>query len=94
MNLDKRILKIEQLLPVTIQDHEMLELEQVCEWLAQHSEDFVECVRQIFRLQCKTDQHTDDWSQWQEPYKQHASVYFNRINELIKEYIGNVKKSN
>ncbi|WP_310877583.1 hypothetical protein [Priestia megaterium] len=90
MRARQRIIKLEKILPTTGTDQDENEVERICSWLAQYNEEFVECVRQLYRLQYKTGQHTDNWDQWQEPYKQHASLYLNRINELIEEHKRNV----
>ena len=89
MKFHRRIHNVEKLLPAVKQVNEK-ELEQVVEWLVQNSEKFRECVRQLFRLQYKSGQHTDNWEQWQEPYKEQAGVYTNCINELIGQHMGRV----
>ncbi|TJZ40062.1 hypothetical protein FA002_00385 [Priestia megaterium] len=88
MRLHQRIIKLEDVLLTTELNEDNHELDRVCSWLAQHSEEFVECVRQLFRLQCKNGQYPYNLDQWEEPYIQHASIYFNRINELIEEHKG------
>lgn len=86
MRIRQRINRLEKVSPTIKTNQEENELERICCWLAQHSEEFVECVRQIFRLQYKAGQHTEHWERWQEPYKHHAHLYINRINELIQEH--------
>ncbi|MDM5210472.1 hypothetical protein QUF94_03165 [Peribacillus sp. NJ4] len=44
MRIQKRINKLEKLLP-TIKNANEDEYDNVCEWLAQNSEEFRECVR-------------------------------------------------
>lgn len=90
MKLYQRMIKLEKILPAELNQEEN-ELEQVCSWLAQHCEEYMECVRQLFRLQYKTVQHSDNQEQCSESCKQHASFYLNRINELIQENKSNVK---
>ena len=57
----------------------------VIERLVQNSEEFRECLRQLFRLQCKVGQSVN-WEQWQETYREQASNCNKRINELIEQH--------
>lgn len=84
MRIQKRINKLEKLLP-TIKNANEDEYDNVCEWLAQNSEEFRECVRQLFRLQCSVGQSIDTLEQWKEPYQEKAKTYNIRIKQLIKE---------
>ncbi|MGG2059679.1 hypothetical protein [Priestia megaterium] len=86
MRLHQRIIKLEKALPTVKSNQEENELERICSWLAQHNEEYVECVRQLFRLQCKIGQQASNWDQWEEPYKKQARLYFSRINELIQKH--------
>ena len=56
MSFRRRIQKIEKLLPATHDDFDK-EIERVSEWLIKSSAEFRECVRQLFRLQCKAGEN-------------------------------------
>lgn len=88
MRFHKRIKHAEKLLPTIKQDSE--DVERVSEWLVQNSEEFRECVRQLFRLQHQVDGFDGIWDDLQQPYREKADVYMNRINQLIEQHIGSV----
>ncbi|MFJ9386986.1 hypothetical protein ACIROD_25155 [Peribacillus sp. NPDC101481] len=91
MRLRNRILKIEKVLPPAAkQGSELQEQGRVIEWLVQNSKEFMECVRQLFRLQCKVGQSIENWERWKEPYREQADIYSNRINELIKQHTAQI----
>ena len=52
MRISRRIHNVEKLLPTEKQVCEEAQ-EQINERLIQNSEEFRECIRQLFRLQCK-----------------------------------------
>lgn len=90
MNLRQRITKSEKVLPDAKSNQEESELDKIYSWLVENSEEYLECIRQLFRLQCRVGQHNSNWERWQEPYREQADVYANRIHELIKQHEGKV----
>lgn len=79
----KRIQEVEKLLPTRKAESD-LEIERICEWLAQHNEEFLECVRQLFRIQCKMNS-LEVGGLMEAQYKEQAQVYIKNINELIEQ---------
>ncbi|SMQ60936.1 hypothetical protein SAMN05444673_0442 [Bacillus sp. OV166] len=41
----------------------------ISDWLINNCHEYRECIRQLFRLQCKVNQSVDDWQEWTEPYR-------------------------
>lgn len=65
-------------------------MEQVTEWLVQHSEEFRECVRQLFRIQCKAEGGIANPGELEQHQRQKAESYMIRINQLIDQHKGSV----
>lgn len=83
MRIRRRIQNVEKLLPPAAKKgSELQELESVIEWLVQNNKEFMECVRQLFRLQCKTGKQGDNG---EKQYQEQMTNYNNRINELIEQ---------
>ncbi len=90
MRIRSRISNVEKMLPA-IKQVTNLELEKTCEWLVQNCEEFKECVRQLFRLQCKVGQQSDNLEGWEEDYNEKTTFYYSRIDELIAQHKGIAK---
>ncbi|MEV5114532.1 hypothetical protein [Peribacillus frigoritolerans] len=90
MRIRNRIIKIEKVLPNKKHYSEITEHELVSEWLIENSEEFRECVRQLFRLRCKVDDCLENRDEREEPYREKAEEYMNCINQLIKKHRGSV----
>lgn len=85
MKFSNRIRKVEKLLP-TLKQVSDVELERVCEWLAENSNEYLDCVRQLFRLQCKLGKLNNNDSQEQKLFADQATNYLNKIDLLIKKH--------